>query len=48
MLPELKKSVSILTNKLFNVDFGIKDFTFDFPHTLGEIEVDATPARIKV
>jgi len=48
MLPELRKGVSILTTKLFNVDSGIRDFTFDFPHTLGEIEVDATPVRIKV
>jgi hypothetical protein len=48
MLLELRKGASILTTKLFNVDFGIEDFFFDFPHILGEIEVDATLARIKV
>ncbi len=30
------------------MDFGTEDLTFDFPHTLGEIEVDATPSHIKV
>jgi hypothetical protein len=48
MLPKLKKGALILTTKVFSVDSSIEDFIFDFPHTLGEIEVDATLMRIKV
>jgi hypothetical protein len=32
MLPKLKKGALILTTKVFSVDFGTKDFIFDFPH----------------
>jgi hypothetical protein len=38
----------VLTIEIFGMDFRIKDLTFDFPHTLGEIKVDATPMHIKV
>jgi hypothetical protein len=48
MLPKLKKCASVSTTKVFSVDFGTKDFIFDFPHTLGAIEVDATLVHIKV
>jgi hypothetical protein len=47
-LLELDIGNSVLTIKAFGMDFGMKDLTFDFPHTLNEIEVDATPVCIKV
>jgi hypothetical protein len=47
-LLELDIGASVLTTKAFGMDFGMKDLTFDFPHTSNEIEVDATPMCIKV
>ncbi len=37
-----------MTTEIFGVDFGTEDLTFDFPHILGEIEVDTIPTCIKV
>lgn len=38
----------VLTTKILGVYFGTEDLTFDFPHTLGEIEVDTIPMHIGV
>jgi hypothetical protein len=45
---ELEMGSSVLITKTFGVDFGTKDLTFDFPHNLDEIKVDATPMCIEV
>jgi hypothetical protein len=38
----LEVGTLVLTTEVLSVDFSTKDLTFDFPHTSGEIEVDAT------
>jgi hypothetical protein len=47
-LLELEMDSLVLTTETFGVDFGTKDLTFDFPHNLDEIKVDATPMCIEV
>jgi hypothetical protein len=47
-LLKLEMGASVLTTKVFGVDFGIEDLIFDFPHIIGEIEVDTIPTCIKV
>jgi hypothetical protein len=39
--------LEIFNAAIFNVEINIKDFTFNFPHSQGQIRVDNTPMHIR-